>query len=101
MTVVRILRWALVLLLVTVFACWPQLAGPNRSGIEVTPIPIPMTVLPLLSPTVYVFATATPTAQAAEKLPTRASTNTPTPTFTPLPTLTATPEVTRVPIQRG
>lgn len=98
MSVVRALRWALVLLLVTVFACWPEIVGPRQSALPADPMP-PITVLPLPSPTVFVFLTPTPTVQDAV-LVTRVPAS-PTPTFTPLPTVTPTVEPARSPIQRG
>ena len=106
--IIVLARALLAFALLLLFVFWQQIVPLNVDS-KVDSKPLPMTPLPVLivspaiaSPTVYVFATATPTAQMADALPTRIGTRTPTPTFTPMPTRTPTPEQgTRVPVQRG
>ena len=101
--IIVLARALLAFALLLLFVFWQQIVPLNvDSKVDSKPLPITVLPLPAASPTVYVFTTATPTAQMADALPTRSGTRTPTPTFTPMPTRTPTPEQgTRVPVQRG
>ena len=97
--------------LATLGLCWLLVSGlfvfamcslPAPRTLTEAPTPRPaMTVLP----TVYVFASSTPspTVTARELIPMTPSTRVPaTPTFTPIPaTATPTPNTTQKPVQRG
>ena len=100
----RLARWALGVLLALLFVLWPCVVPPVQpaaGGQSSAPLPVLIVTPAGASPTVYVFATATPTAQAADRLPTLAGTRTPTMTFTPMPSATPTVTPARSPVMRG